>query len=355
MNLNDLGWSPAQDFHFAELAQPDWCPCRVARVDRGRALILTSNGELAATWRSSLAVIGETAPETPVTGDWCAASLHSGLACIEAILPRTACIARGLSTGRRAMQVLAANVDVAFLVTGLDGDFSLRRIERYLVLARSSGVRPVIVLNKADLCAEVERCAEAVGRIAPGIRVMALTALSDGVADLVTQEFRERQTAIFLGSSGAGKSTLINRLLGHVRQVTAPVRLGDDTGRHTTTSRELVVLPGGRAVIDTPGLRAVGIVGDEEGLDGTFTDIVAAAARCRYADCRHEGEPGCAVLKAVAAGDIEPDRLDSYHRLRREGENAALREDAYARRRQERHAAGHQRRQLRECYRLKGR
>jgi len=355
MSLNDMGWTPAHEFYFTELARPLWCPCRVARVDRGRALVLTSAGEQPATWRSTLTLMDTTPIDTPATGDWCAASRHAGLVCIEMILPRASCIARGMSRGERAVQVLAANVDVAFLVTGLDGDFSVRRIERYLVLIRSSGVRPVIILNKSDLCADAQARTDAVRRIATGVTVLMLSALGDEVADVLDQELRYGQTAVFLGSSGVGKSTLINRLLGSQSQATAPVRANDDCGRHTTTCRELLVLPGGRSVIDTPGLRAVGLMGDDDGLDAVFSDIATVAADCHFPDCRHEGEHGCAVLQALATGGILQDRLESYLRLRRESESAALREDVYSHRRHERRTAGHHRQQLRECYRLKGR
>jgi ribosome biogenesis GTPase / thiamine phosphate phosphatase len=356
MSLNDLGWTPALEFYFADLAEPLWTPCRVSRVDRGRALVLTAAGERAATWRSEIPVVDGPQVDTPAVGDWCAASQHTELLRIETILPRASCIARGISSGERAVQVLAANVDVAFLVTGLDGDFSPRRIERYLVLAKSSSVRPVIVLNKADLCDNAELRAEAVRRMVPGVAVLPLTALTADAAGLIRQELGPGQTAVFLGSSGAGKSTLINQLLGEARLPTAPVRADDDCGRHTTTRRELIVLTGGRAVIDTPGLRAVGVTGDDEGLSAVFGDIAELGAKCRFDDCRHEGEPDCAVLGAVSAGTLDPARLDNYLRLRRENDSAALRQDVYAQRQQERRGAmGHHKKRLREAYRLKGR
>jgi ribosome biogenesis GTPase len=316
---------------------------------------MTPAGEQPASWRSPIRMVDGDPVDTPAIGDWCAVSQHEELLRIEAILPRHTCITRALASGRRASQVLAANVDVAFLVTGLDKDFSLRRIERYLALARSSGVRPVVILNKEDLCEQASVRAREAERVAPGVTVISLSAFEHDVAATLRDQLSSGQTAVFLGSSGVGKSTLINRLLGETRQTTAPVSARDDRGCHTTTHRELMAIPNLGAVIDTPGLREVGVIADGESLDLAFEDIAQLAADCRFHDCRHEGEPGCAVKAACASALLDQERLDSYIRLRQESENAALRQDAYAYRDKERRTVGRYRKWLKEVYRLKGR
>jgi len=355
LNLKTLGWTPAHDFYLSETNRESWLPGRVSRVDRGRALVITPEGENPAVWPSKIPAADDKPVETPVIGDWCLVSPHQGLHRIEMILPRATRIARSVAGGGRAVQVLAANVDVVFIVTGLDLDFNLRRIERYLALSRAGGVRPVIVLNKADLCDDADRHGKEVERIAPGITVRCVSALDPGAADVLRGELGFGKTAVFLGSSGAGKSTLINALLEEPRQATAPVRAGDDRGRHITSRRELFALPGGGAVIDTPGLREVGVLIDEESLKEAFQDIADLAAACRYQDCRHGDEPGGAVREAVRSGDLDGARLASFLKLRAEAENAALRQSAYAHREQERRTIGKYRKWLKEVYRFKGR
>lgn len=355
INLTLLGWTPAHDFYISEINRESWLPGRVSRVDRGRALVMTSEGEYPAVWPSEIPIPDDKPAESPVIGDWCLVSQHRELYRIETVLPRATRIVRSVASGSRAAQVLAANVDVVFIVAGLDLDFNLRRIERYLALSRAGGVRPVIVLNKADLCGNAERRRKEVERIASGITVLCLSALKPGAADLLRGELGFGKTTVFLGSSGAGKSTLINALLNESRQATAPVREGDGRGRHVTTRRELFVLPQGGAVIDTPGLREVGVLIDKESLHAAFQDVTDLAGGCRFHNCRHEEEPGCAVRDAVQSGALDAARLQSFLKLRAEAENAALRQDAYAHRNQERRTVGKYRKWLKEVYRFKGR
>jgi ribosome biogenesis GTPase len=221
-------------------------------------------------------------------------------------------------------QVLAANVDVALVVVGLDGDFNLRRLERYLAVAYSGGATPVVVLNKADLAADVEGRRVAAQAVAPGVDLRALSALTgDGVDALARAHLVPGRTAVLLGSSGAGKSTLVNALAGGEVQRTAAVREQDSMGRHTTTHRELLRLPGGALLIDTPGIRSLGVAGAADGLDTAFADIADIAAGCRFADCRHSGEPGCEVRAALADGRLTQDRLASHRKLEREAAHVA--------------------------------
>jgi ribosome biogenesis GTPase len=271
----------------------------------------------------------------PAVGDWVAAELREdGSAVIHGVVPRRNALYRGdpgdrkkLAEGMRTDQAIAANVDVAFVVCGLDRDFNLRRIERYVTLAYSCGVQPAVVLTKADLCREVTaREAETVAA-APGVAVCAINTLAGDGVEWVRGQIDAGATACLLGSSGAGKSTLINRLLGSGRLRTRETSGTTGKGKHTTTHRELFLLEGGGVVIDNPGLREIGLTGAEEGVSDSFAEIDRLAESCRFRDCGHENEPGCAVREAVAGGRLPPTRLDSFHRLRRELRYRAVSQD----------------------------
>jgi ribosome biogenesis GTPase / thiamine phosphate phosphatase len=274
----------------------------------------------------------------PAVGDWVTIADGQDQVVIIAVLPRRSAFVRSAADATRRTasnltdeQVLAANVDVAFLVAGLDLDFNLRRLERYLAVAWSSGVRPVIVLNKADVALDLDDRLLAVQSIAPAVPIVVLSALTgDHLADLAPY-LAPGQTAVVLGSSGVGKSTLVNALLGEQRQTTAAVREDDSRGRHTTTHRELFELPGGALLIDTPGIRALEVAGADEGVETAFDDIADVALGCRFSDCRHEGEPGCAVRLALDDGRLTADRLASHRKLERELAHAERKGDARAR------------------------
>jgi len=289
-----------------------------------RVLVEAGECEAAVTgklrWREAL----------PAAGDWVAARrVDSTLALIEAVLPRRTQFSRRAAGRAVEEQVIAANIDVAAIVCGLDRDFNLRRIERYLVLVRESGAEPVIVLNKADLSSAVGAAIGAVEQIAAGARVVALSAREsiEPLAALV-----RGRTAALLGSSGVGKSTIVNGLLGETRQPTRAVRPDDSRGRHTTTNRMLLPLPGGGAIIDNPGMRELQLWATEEALADTFEEIAALADSCRFADCTHDAEPGCAVRAGLESGAVDPARWQSYRKLQGELRYQALQEDPRAQR-----------------------
>ncbi|HEV3329349.1 MAG TPA: ribosome small subunit-dependent GTPase A [Bryobacteraceae bacterium] len=265
----------------------------------------------------------------PTVGDWVAVRhIDSTVALIEALLPRRTRFSRRAAGRAVTEQVIAANLDLAVVVCGLDGDFKLRRLERYLVLAHESGAEPVIVLNKADICTSLREAVEAVTGVSGDTRVIVLSAHEsvEPLAALV-----RGHTIALLGSSGAGKSTIANGLLGEPLLATGAVRSSDSRGRHTTTSRMLMAMPGGGAVIDSPGLRELQLWASEEALDDAFEDISKFAHRCRFADCSHLNEPGCGVRQGIESGEIDLSRWRSYQKLQSEVRHQSLQQDTHAR------------------------
>lgn len=320
MNLIDLGWTPDRQTHFAPHAAEGLAPGRVLSEHRNAWTVATAHGELLAELCGKMRHEAQSRGDLPAVGDWVAAQClpAEGKAVIRALLPRKSHFRRLVYGARTEQQVLAANVDTVFLVNGLDGDFNPRRIERYLTQAWESGASPVVLLNKADLCPDVDLHVAQVQDCAIGAPVHVLSAARREGLDSLTRYLAPGKTVVFLGSSGVGKSSIVNALLGEERLATAPVREHDSRGRHTTTRRELFLLPGGALVIDTPGLREIKVWGDESGLKQTFEDVEAFARDCRFRDCSHTGETGCGVRAAIERGELSDERLESYHKLQRE-------------------------------------
>ena len=303
----------------------------VTAEQRGVYTVRLGDRELPAVAAGKLAGEAVSRLDFPVVGDEAEVSLHDGgsKAVIHGVLPRRSMLLRkGLGASGDA-QPLAANIDKVFIVMGLDGNYNIARLERLLVAAWDSGAQPVAVLTKKDLCPEGELSArlDAVALAAPGARVLCMSSLSgEGVAE-VEAELAGGLRCCFVGSSGAGKSTLLNRLAGREAALTGDVRESDARGRHTTTARQLYFMPCGGQVIDTPGIREFGVAFAGEGLATSFSDISALAGGCRFKNCSHSGEPGCAVTAALEAGALSEERLKSYHKLRRETERHELNTD----------------------------
>lgn len=320
VDLRRLGWTEELESHFDGLGTQGLVAARVVCERRQRYDVRGGFGHAEAQVAGKLRYAAGSRAAFPTVGDWVAIRLHRGeqTATIEAILPRTSAFSRKAAGSQATEQVVAANIDTVFLVSGLDLDFNVRRIERYLTTAWDSGATPVIVLNKADLRTDVERCVAEVEAIAIGVPIHAVSTVDRRGLSALCEYVQMGRTVAFLGSSGVGKSSLINALLGDEHMRVQAVREDDSKGHHTTTHKELLLLPDGGMVIDTPGMRELQLWADESGLESAFADIEEFAARCRFRDCEHDSEPGCAVRDALAAGQLDAGRWESYMKLKRE-------------------------------------
>jgi ribosome biogenesis GTPase len=332
--LESWGYAPFFSTAFSSLARSDLAPARVlsdlgACIEVAEASHPVRFAHLSGRLRHASLV-----QKRPTVGDWVAISdpgdptNPDALAVVHHVLPRRTQLVRRAAGRRDEPQVVAANVDTFFVVTSPNRDANPRRIERYLTAVWDSGAAPVLVVNKADLCAagELDATAAALAAVAPGVPIVSVSAHSGAGMDELDPYLRPGHTVALIGSSGVGKSSLVNRLLGHARQAVLTID-DDDRGRHATTRRQLFALPSGGLVIDTPGMRELGLLDSAGGLDETFADVAELAAACRFRDCQHRGEPGCAVDAAISTGDLDPSRRDRLHKLERELAAAERRRD----------------------------
>jgi ribosome biogenesis GTPase len=329
LNLQTLGWNSFFAGHFAKYAEQGYAAGRIALEHKHLYRIYTEHGELLGEISGKLRYSANGREDYPAVGDWVAITprIEEGKATIHAILPRKSKFSRKAAGETTEEQIVATNVDTVFLVNALNNDFNLRRMERYLILAWESGANPVIILSKADLCDDVERKVAEVESIAIGVPIH-VTSSAQGIGlESITPYLREGATVALLGSSGVGKSTLINRLYGAEKQRVNEVREGDDRGKHTTTHRELICLPQGGIIIDTPGMRELQMWEADEGFRDAFEDIESLAEQCQFRDCQHGKEPGCAVKQALRDGSLSAERYQNYQKLQRELAFLARKED----------------------------
>ena len=319
--LDELGWNAELASAFEQLQDDNLFPARIAAQHRGEFALLAEEGEVRARAAGRLFYAHEVGGQLPAVGDWVAVTPP---ATIASILPRRSAFIRKNAGHDSTEQVLAANVDAAFLLAGLDDDFSLRRLERYITIAWESGAQPIVVLTKADLSPDVPASVLAVESVAIGVPVHPVSNVTGEGLEALDQYLVPGRTVVLLGSSGVGKSTLLNRLAGAEVMLTREVA-ADGTGRHTTTHRELVQLAGGGMIIDTPGLRELQFW--EGDLSAAFEDLETLALECKFRNCAHISEPGCAIQAAVDDGTLELDRLRSWRKLQRELEAIAARTD----------------------------
>ena len=338
MSLFRWGWNGYFEAIWRAMEREKAVPARVIAQSRGTWRVSGDFGECSAEAAGRLRLAAEAGADWPAVGDWVAAELQDrgGAAMIREVLPRRSQFVRKLAGKRIAEQVIAANVDTALLVSALDGDFNPRRVERYLVQCWDSGAKPVIVLNKADACEDVQQKLQEMESVSMGVPLCVLSARTGLGFDELAKHLARGETIVLLGSSGVGKSTMVNCLMGHAMQEVRQVRQSDSRGRHTTTVRQIFALPGGALLMDTPGLRELQLWDAEEGVLRAFADIDALAAQCRFTNCNHEVEPGCALLAAILRGTVERERLENWRKLRREMEFLERKIDPAARQEEKR-------------------
>lgn len=334
MKLETLGWNGFFEAHFAPYREQSLIPGRVAIQHKDRYTLLTEQGELQGQVSGKFRFDTKGLLDFPSVGDWVASEIGSAdqPAIIHHVLERKSKFSRKVAGDRLDEQIVAANIDITFLVMGLDGDYNVRRMERYLTVAWESGARPVIVLNKSDVCPLLEECTQEVLSIAQGVDLIVMSAHHSEQVVSLRSLLTAGTTGVLLGSSGVGKSTITNALLGKEHSKVNEVRENDSRGRHTTPHRELLILPQGGIIIDTPGLRELQLWGGDEGMHESFDDIEELASNCRFRDCKHEAEPQCAVKQAIEDGLIDAGRYESYLKLQKEIQYLALKREMSAQR-----------------------
>ncbi|MGV3666100.1 MAG: ribosome small subunit-dependent GTPase A [Leptospira bouyouniensis] len=322
MQLSDLGWSSFFELNFEKYKNEGFLAMRIIRENREKYIACGEFGEFSCEVSGTFRFHAKSKSQFPAVGDWVVTSVitNERKAIIQAVLPRKSGFSRKVAGHITEEQVIAANIDIVFIITGLDLNYNLRRIERFLSIAWESKALPVILLNKADLCPEAELRKIEVESVAIGVDVYTVSATQNVGIDILKQYIQKGKTIAFLGSSGVGKSTIINSLLGKEQLKVNDVSELGSRGRHTTTYRELFILSNGGMIIDTPGMRELQVWGEDEGLKHVFDDIEKLSLSCRYRNCSHQNEPDCAVQIAISEGTLDPKRLESFLKMKREFE-----------------------------------
>jgi ribosome biogenesis GTPase len=319
------GWN---NFFAEKIKDDNFLPARIINQQLNTYTIICNKGEKEAKVSGKLLYNTTCKDDFPVVGDWVLIKkVDSDIAIIDSIIPRKNFISRNIASGRGDIsnngnieqQIIAANIDYVFLVTSFDRDFNLRRIERYLSIIYSSGSSPVIILNKADLCDDIDNYIMRVEEVAVGVPIHAISAINDN-DEIFDQYLKPKLTSVLIGSSGVGKSTIINLLLHHEKQKVKEVSSAVNKGRHTTTHRQLFLMPTGGIIIDNPGMREIQLFDDEKGVESLFSDIAALTSSCKFTNCSHDTEPGCAIKKAIRAGVLSKERYYSYLKLKKEND-----------------------------------
>lgn len=324
MTLNDLGFTELHEKYLEENKLPDFTPGRVTQEHRERYIVSTGDNEYEAEITGNMRFTASSRADFPAVGDWVAMKLYEpGMAIIHRILPRRTVLERQSVSGPGEKQIISANVDIAFIVQSIDANFSINRLERYMTVCNSSGIEPILVISKIDLAGE-DLLSDAINLLQsrhPDVRYILLDNFSQEGPGMVAGFMRRGLTYCVVGSSGTGKSTLINNLLGTNMLKTRSISGSTGKGRHTTEHRELFVLENGAIIIDTPGMRELGVTESSEAVRNTFSDIHEISQKCRFPDCTHTGEKGCAVIEALEKGQIDGNSLENYRRLLREQEH----------------------------------
>lgn len=335
MSLIDYGWNDKFQYELEKIKEKDYIPARVVRQEKGYYHVQWEHGEVSAEVSGKLRYNAKSICDFPAVGDWVLIKLinEGNGSIIYKVLPRISSLTRKapISGGRKVRnisgmkmivggtteeQVIAANIDILFFVMSLDNDYSIKRMERYLTVGWNSGATPVIILNKIDLCIDLDEKLKEIKDISAGVNVHCISAVNDQGIDELQQYVNKGKTIGLFGSSGVGKSTISNCLLKSQKLMTGEVRKKDSKGRHTTTWRELVLIPDGGVIIDTPGMREFQVWLDQDELDTKFEDIKSIEAQCKYSDCSHNKEPGCAIKKALQDGTLSKERYDNYLKMK---------------------------------------